>query len=125
MSRNPLFDVMFEIFTVPDELPGVKTGKTGSESRQELQANRRERRITKMDIDWYGVESGGRIDFVVFYSTELFKRQTIERLAAHYVEIIDQVVADNEIKLKDVALSHSFVEARSRVSQEDEGDFGF
>jgi hypothetical protein len=55
----------------------------------------------------------------------LFKHETIERLAAHYVEIIDQVLANNEIKLKDIVLSHSFVAARSAISQEAEGDFGF
>jgi tyrocidine synthetase-3 len=125
-SRSPLFDVMFEIHTNLDE-PDGKTGTKEERDTDEAASpsNNPGRDVTKMDIDWYGIESRRRIDFIVFYSTRLFKRETIERLTRHYVEIIEQVLADSEIKLKDIALSHSFVTAQSTVSQEDEGDFGF
>ncbi|MCK4763365.1 MAG: amino acid adenylation domain-containing protein [Candidatus Aminicenantes bacterium] len=121
-GRNPLFDVMFEIFSRSQTGRQSQRTPEPGETRDPIEPL--ENRVTKMDIDWYGIETEDDLFFVVFYSTALFKRETVEKLGKRYREIIDQVLHNKNIKIKDIVITHSFETAQPVISKE-EGDFGF
>ena len=59
------------------------------------------------------------------YSIELFKRSTAEKISEYYVEILNQVVEDWDIKLKEIEISHNFVTIKSNLHHEDYDEFKF
>jgi hypothetical protein len=61
---------------------------------------------------------------VLNYSTALYERTTAEKLANHYVEILEQVMENNKTQLKDIKLSHDFIPGEFDIFDE-EGDFEF
>ncbi|NIM11156.1 MAG: hypothetical protein GTO45_04155, partial [Candidatus Aminicenantes bacterium] len=47
-------------------------------------------------------EAGGDIRFTLEYCTRLYQRETMERFAQHFINIIRNVVAGPDIRLKDI-----------------------
>jgi amino acid adenylation domain-containing protein len=94
LSRNPLFDAMFALQNmdiVDFELEGLKF--TPYESQFQ---------IAKFDITLNATEIEDIIAFNLEYCTKLFKKETIQRLERHYVNILEQIVENPDLKLKDV-----------------------
>ncbi len=94
-SRNPLFDTMFafeergnsisnfeNITLVPYELKNYK--------------------VAKFDLSLIAVEVEDGLIFELEYNTGLFKKETIERLASHFSNIIKEIVANPEILISDI-----------------------
>ncbi|MBA4532700.1 non-ribosomal peptide synthetase [Brevibacillus halotolerans] len=94
LSRNPLFDTMFilqntehTIFEL-DELkctPYVPKGKHA-----------------KFDVSLEVSEGNNTLKYCLEYSTSLYKKETIERMAGHWLQIIRTVVQNPEISLSDI-----------------------
>jgi tyrocidine synthetase-3 len=59
------------------------------------------------------------------YLTALFKPSTIENMAKHFVEILEQCMENNEIKLKEIGISHALVAGTTGLTDEDVMDFEF
>jgi len=57
------------------------------------------------------------------YLTMLFKRETIEKIKEYYIEILEQVLDNNAVKLKDITLSHEFLTVSSSIYKDDGSDF--
>jgi fengycin family lipopeptide synthetase D len=94
MSRNALFDVIFVLQntdTIEPEIAGLKF--VPYESQQ---------RIAKLDLSLNAVEIGEEIVFDLEYCTKLFKKETIERLKRHYLNILKQVTENPGVRLKDI-----------------------
>ena len=87
LSRNPFFQVMFQLYSVTDAGPSSEDG------RDELWMNV-ERGTANLDLalDLADTPSGirGRVE----YSTELFDAPTIARFIDHYVRLLEAAVAD-------------------------------
>ncbi|MFB7355012.1 amino acid adenylation domain-containing protein [Streptomyces gardneri] len=87
LSRNALFQVMFALQNVPESawtLPGlsIETIEVATHA-------------SKFDLTLFLTEqSDGSLDAEIVYSTELFDRATVDRLAGHYTRLLDAVVAD-------------------------------
>ena len=78
LSRNPLFQVMFQHqSSVGGELPG------SIESNMEI-----ERTVSVFDLEFNLWESRKGLEGMVDYSTDLFDVSTIERMAGHYVTLL-------------------------------------
>ncbi|UCH94096.1 MAG: amino acid adenylation domain-containing protein [Candidatus Aminicenantes bacterium] len=96
ISRNPVFDVMLmvQILESPNfELEGLRF------SPYEFLKGEKQH-MSKVDLTIEAIESREEmIYFVLEYCTRLYKRETIERLARHFVNIIREVVKAPEIKL--------------------------
>ena len=96
-SRNPLFDVMFNIVDtlnnkdVKLEDIILKPYNTGSQ-------------ISKFDMTLNAMENGDKLYFSIEYCTKLFKKETIERLSKHCIKILDSIVNNKEIKLCEIDL---------------------
>ncbi|WP_442603414.1 amino acid adenylation domain-containing protein [Paenibacillus sp. KN14-4R] len=91
LSRNPLFDTMFVLQntdTKEMELDGVTIKQLPFE-----------RGVSKFDLTLGAEEKGEEICFELEYCTKLFKRETIERMIAHFQNIVKAVVENPEIQL--------------------------
>ncbi|MFC4547675.1 condensation domain-containing protein, partial [Paenactinomyces guangxiensis] len=95
LSRNPLFDTLFVMQNMDlfePEIPGLT-----------FRSYDLEWKTAKFDLTWT-VAEGETLELAVEYSTDLFKRSTIERMAQHFVHILEQVVDQRDIHLSDIEL---------------------
>jgi surfactin family lipopeptide synthetase A len=96
LSRSPVFDTMFILqnTTMPAiEIDSLRFIPMEYNSRS-----------SKYDITLTAKESGGAIKFELEYCTRLFKRETVERMAEHFINILENVVKDPGAKLCDIGM---------------------
>ncbi len=120
-GRNPLFDTVFAL---------VNLDPTGNQKVQSVEGlsltpHTTRREISNFDLHMEGVDANGTIMLQLGYSKELYKRETIETLCLRYREILEQVTAAPDIKLKEIKLSHQLSITNSKTIAGDEGEFGF
>jgi len=106
-SRNPLFQVMFML--QKDPMPAL--------TLEDLTIERLpvDRGSSKYEISLGILETGDELAAVLEYSVDLFEAATIERLAAHFVELLQAIAADPELRLSELPLPS----ARERAQLED------
>jgi len=95
-SKNPLFDVMFTLQNMDMEnieIDGLKFSSYEFKNR-----------ISKFDITLSAIETKEKIIFNLEYCTKLFKRETVERLSKHYINVLKEVVNNVEIKLSEIEM---------------------
>ncbi|NKQ19010.1 type I polyketide synthase [Brevibacillus laterosporus] len=114
ISRNPLFDVMFVLQNMDTE----KLEFNGLHVSPFEFGHQR----AQVDLLLRAVEAQDKLEMTIEYSTELFRRETMEKFVQRYIELLEQVTADVQIKLQDISVSHDFKEL---VLQIDQGDFNF
>jgi tyrocidine synthetase-3 len=122
VDRNPLFEVMFEIHNFEDLSVNMPTQGPAPLALEPLKV---ESRTTRLDLDWFGVETKQGIHFMVIYSTKLFDPPKIEKMARRYGEIVTQVLANREIKIGDIKIQHDYLAAETKILAQDQRDFGF
>jgi non-ribosomal peptide synthetase component F len=120
-NRNPLFDTQFTFQDAgqqnnePLEIPGITM------SPYPFGHN-----VQPFDLDlnaaWSGDDS---IELSLNYLTSLFKRTTIENMAEHFMEILEQCLEDMQTRLKDVSLSLNLVTASTELNNEEVSGFEF
>ena len=96
LSRNPLFDVVFSLQSPQPEvedMEGLQIEPWDFESK-----------IAKYDLALDALEVDDRLLFSFEYCIDLFKEETIERLAGHYTNILKAIIANPEIKLANLEL---------------------
>ncbi|MBN2864065.1 MAG: amino acid adenylation domain-containing protein, partial [Bacteroidales bacterium] len=94
MSRNPLFDVMLSIENMDSEelkLPGLTIKPYDSGTT-----------ISKFDLSLGASEVDGEIQMSLTYSIRLFRRETIERMIAHFLQILTVVLKNPAVLLKEI-----------------------
>lgn len=92
-SRNPIFDTMFAYRD--SGIPVINIGTAV------LNPSNFEHKISKFDLSLDAVENGDTVTLTVEYSTKLFKRETVEKMAGHFINIVRQIIEN-----PDVLLSH-------------------
>ncbi|UCH95078.1 MAG: amino acid adenylation domain-containing protein, partial [Candidatus Aminicenantes bacterium] len=80
-------------------------------------------KISHFDLMINPAEVSGSINLVIEYNTTLFKRSMIEEFAKHYIDILDQVVENKELKLKDIKVAYRILAAKPDSLEEDPGDW--
>ncbi len=95
-GRNPLFDVMF----VLEEMEVSKVDI----SELKLSPYEYENKISKFDLDLYGIDAGENLSFSFVYCTKLFKKETILRFIQYFKEILSSVIKDPGKKLSEIKL---------------------
>lgn len=95
-SRNPLFDVMFSYQNFED--PELSMGDliASSYSHDHVDA--------KFDISLTVSEDKDQLFLSFEYSRNLFKRESIERFAEYFQNIVDDVTANPEILIKEIQM---------------------
>jgi amino acid adenylation domain-containing protein/non-ribosomal peptide synthase protein (TIGR01720 family) len=94
LSRNPLFDTMFVMENM--ELPEMNLGGTHFKPLDYTN------NISKFDLTLFAMECDNELHFSYEYSTRLFKEETILRAAAHYINILEQITSNIEVKICDI-----------------------
>jgi fengycin family lipopeptide synthetase D len=104
-GRNPLFDAAFTLHTADIEQCGAYAGAKALTVRPvEFERKSSVYDITLRAYKTSGFPAGGLI-MKLEYKTALFKSRTMEKYAAHYIEILEQVLADNDILLRNIRCS--------------------
>lgn len=98
MSRNPLFDTMFTIYNVG------KAELITSDLSFKPYNKGIEGRISKFDITLNAFETEDGIAFELEYCTRLFKKETVERLGAHYINLLEEIAAYPEKRLYEIEM---------------------
>jgi hypothetical protein len=80
---------------------------------------------SKTDLRFGATESPNGIHFLVTYATSLFKKSTARKMAEYYLEILNQVLENDDIKLADIMISHDLLTVRASDLRSEEKEFGF
>ncbi|HEX3046094.1 MAG TPA: amino acid adenylation domain-containing protein [Bacillota bacterium] len=96
LSRNPLFDTVFVLQNV--DVGEIKI------SGLKLENYELESIISKFDFTLSAVETAGQIKFGLEYCRRLFKKETMERFAGHYLKIIEEVVSNPLVQLAEIEI---------------------
>ena len=99
-SRNPLFDTMFiyQSSGYPSlNFNGLKSKLVIPDSN-----------ISKYDLTLEVIPNGKNYKLSFEYATSLFDKQTIESLSEHFINIVNEVVSNPNIKLSDINMLSLF-----------------
>ncbi|MDF2510690.1 MAG: hypothetical protein K0S04_556, partial [Herbinix sp.] len=97
MSRNPLFDVMFTMLSM--------TMSTQAIEGLIIKPYVYEYNMSKVDMELLVTEKEACIEIEIVYATKIFNKKTIQRFAAHYEHILNQITENTEVKLSDIQLA--------------------
>ena len=118
VKGNPLFDVAFQLQNL--DTPAVKnSGFTLKPAAQETHYP------VRYDITIYAWESPAGINLTMLYAGELFKQSTAQKMAEHYLEILNQVLDNRHIILNDIETASDLLQVDDEMLQADDGDFNF
>jgi non-ribosomal peptide synthetase component F/acyl carrier protein len=119
-GRNPLFDVMF---TFQPQLEYKST--LPEDTALKIALFKSENPTAKFDMALNAVEDEHALHFNIEYSTKLFKKETIDRFAAYFKDIVTTVANNRNVKLKDIEISLELTDSKSTISHEAQGAFEF
>ncbi len=95
LSRNPLIDISM----VVQNLAGA--AKSTDEILTPVEYSHKN---SKFDMTFFIFEDGEDIHITIQYYTAIFEQKTIQRLASHFQSVIESVIGDPVIKLKDIEI---------------------
>ncbi|HLP48742.1 MAG TPA: amino acid adenylation domain-containing protein [Candidatus Kapabacteria bacterium] len=110
-SRNPVFDVMFDLVRPEENNPAISIIE---EEDQHLYIHKKG--ISKFDLTFTAVEQGDRFLFNIEYCTRLFKSETINRFISHFKRILEFLSEDFDQKLSKLEIIS--VEEKQRILYE-------
>ncbi|SFR76007.1 non-ribosomal peptide synthetase [Anaeromicropila populeti] len=94
MSRNPLFDVMLVLQNneeIQVNFDGVETEPVVPESS-----------IAKFDLTFTLYQEKKHCHILLEYSTDLFRKESAERILSHYIKVLEQVLDNRTRRLAEV-----------------------
>lgn len=98
-KRNPLFDVLFVMDSKESDANQTEKSRDSIYNYEQV--------TSKFDLSLIILKSQVEIDFQVEYCVKLFKQDTIERFISHFKNILEIVLQDPSLRLKDIDfLSH-------------------
>lgn len=95
-TRNPLFQVLFVLQNAPMpalELRGVRLSPIEVDNG-----------TARLDLTLILQEDGDRLTGTINYNTDLFKAETIDRLAKHYRRLLEGILQDAKHRIADLAI---------------------
>lgn len=117
LSRNPLCDTVFAMENI--DVPSINIDNL------KFTPYPVDEDISKFDLLLTANPAGDRIGMKFQYSTALFKRKTVEKLAGNFITVLRQVIAEEHIKLGAIKLDTELFEAKSDIAQDKLTDFSF
>jgi amino acid adenylation domain-containing protein len=124
-GRNPLFDTQFtfqNLLEQPGEgLPEVEI----KDFKIKPYENGKDGLKMQFDLSLNGVEVGDTVHMSFQYVTALFKESTIREMTKHTLDILEQVVENRNMELKEINISHELAVGESILSEEESMDYEF
>ncbi|MCK4258962.1 MAG: amino acid adenylation domain-containing protein [Halanaerobiales bacterium] len=109
LSRNPLFNVVFSfqdaIRRSVIEIDGLR-----------FIPHTLENNISKFDITLEVIDETNRMWLSIEYCTDLFKKETMERLSSHFINILREITKNPEVSLAEINML-SGIERRQLLSE--------
>ncbi|MEY2612624.1 MAG: hypothetical protein RL069_1436, partial [Planctomycetota bacterium] len=96
LSRPPVFQVMFQLLNRLDaglNLTGLEVVEQGSCGNR-----------VKFDLELHLIRHQGEVSGTLEFSTDLFDLTSVERMAGHYVRLLESIVADPNQKVGQLSL---------------------
>ena len=96
LSRNPLFDVMFQLRNTPERdvaFPGLRTACIDFDIG-----------VAKFDLTLEAIDQSEGLECRFEYNTDLFDAATIERMAGHFQILLEGIVANPDQCISDLPL---------------------
>ena len=97
-QRNPACSPLFQVMCVLREFAGEVQSSIFS-GHQELAGD-----TAKFDLTLLFSENSGHLEGAIEYSTDLFKRETIQRMAGHCLVLLDAATADPDMAVDELPL---------------------
>lgn len=116
-DRNPLFNTLLTFQNL--EIPEIRLPQLNLKPLDLVEP------ATKFDLYLDVFHTPGSIGIQVKYAAALYKKSTIERFMQHYTQVIEQVVNQPRVLLKDITISLDSAEIQTNRFKEDDEDFGF
>jgi len=125
-GRNPLFDVVLNVGNIDmggnnlttSVLPGEANGSGWRIERVDMDFN-----SAKYDLLLRVFESHGKLDMSLEYSTDIFKESTVEIISKQFRDVLEQVVENRTVKIKDISIYHQLI--LNRHQEMGDVDFNF
>ncbi|WP_416242134.1 amino acid adenylation domain-containing protein [Bacillus velezensis] len=95
-SRNPLFDAMLVVQNMKHEellLDGLH-----------IQPADVSRPVSKFDVTLQASEGGGQIHFLFEYAASLFRKETMQRWASHFMTMLEHIVREPETSIQAISM---------------------
>jgi bacitracin synthase 3 len=102
ISRNPLFDVMFLYQNTDEPEPGIS--ELGFQPYSCGQGIAKFDLTLSVDLTLLVTETDGKLYLTFEYSTELFKKETIERFLSYFKKIISSISDSIHKKISDIEM---------------------
>ncbi|OBZ12712.1 non-ribosomal peptide synthetase [Bacillus sp. FJAT-26390] len=96
LSRNPLFDTVFSLQNIAGEAAEI--------SGLRFVPYEHGSSIAKYDLTLSAVDEEEGFRFSFEYATSLFKRDTVNRLAQHFIKVLETVASDPNKRIGDIEL---------------------
>jgi acyl carrier protein len=122
VSRNPLFDVVF----VMQDREVEDTNKNQNENNKPgIIPDEIEFTNSPFDLILGAAGNEKRIDLTLAYSTALYKRAAVEKMAGHYLDILRQVADNYHIIINDIQVSDIRIAPDNKMDKKDLAEFEF
>ncbi|WP_258042492.1 non-ribosomal peptide synthetase [Paenibacillus sp. UNC499MF] len=95
VSRNPLFDTVFTLQN--------KASRSMEMDGLLLEPYEAQSKVSKFDLSLLA-EEGEELTFTFEYATKLYAKQTVERLAGHYLQILREIAGDKDLQLSQIGM---------------------
>jgi amino acid adenylation domain-containing protein len=97
MSRTPLFQVMFSLQNAP--LPSLQMGEVLMRLHDD-----ETKKAAQFDLTFDLMERDEALLCALEYNTDLFDRETAERMLSHYLRLLEVIVADRQQRLNELPM---------------------
>ncbi len=112
-----MFDTQFTFQNIPEE--------SGEIQQLDFKPYDYFKKSTQFELSLNGVESGDTIEMVLTFWSRLYKRETIEKMADHFMEILELCLEDMNMEIGDLTLTHALTIGKSDFSETDSMAFDF
>ncbi len=105
LGRNPLFDVLFDLNIVETLVErSLETEEDVKKTEQKIKPYNFKTTMAKFDLSFDGLVTEYGIFFTINYITDLFNKETIIKMANHFVNIAKEVVENPEMLLSEIKM---------------------
>ena len=110
-SRNPIFQVMFVLQRTQQlggmDISSFALGKEGARMDLggiQIESLELEQRIAPFELTFMMAEQNGELLANMVYNVDLYRPETVQRMLTHFMRILEEVGADPDTPIKDIAL---------------------
>jgi amino acid adenylation domain-containing protein len=111
MSHHPLFQVMFVLQNAPRQM-AMQPGGLPDGTELTLKPVEMHEGIARFDLTLMMLEGPDGISASLEYNTDLFDQATIERMAGHYVTLIEGILINPGMPISDLPLLTKYEQAQ-------------